>query len=159
MIIIQTIKRPIALIIFFILLSGCAQINEIDIKGIKDVKFRGLKKNTILLNFDVEIDNPNVRKISVVEIDFKAWLNDRELGSFRVTEPIKLTPCSRQTYTVPAEIELRTIADAFRLTTSGSLDKLLDRLEVEGKVRGKSFPIRKTFRIERQSLKNISSAL
>lgn len=151
--------RIVSLLFVLSIMAGCGQYNEIDVRGIRDFKFRGLKQNVVLLSFEVEIDNPNTRKISVIEIDFKAWLNNRELGSFRVTEPIKLVPCSRQTYSVPAEIELRTIADAFRIASSGSIERLLDKLEVEGKVKGKSFPMRKTLKIERQSLKNISSGL
>lgn len=152
-------KRVTALLFISFALASCGNYNDINVKGVKDVKFRGLKQNVVLLSFEIEIDNPNTRKITVIEIDFKAWLNNRELGSFRVTEPIMLVPCSRQTYSVPAEIELRTMADAFRIASSGSLDKLLDKLEVEGKIKGKSFPIRKTIRIERQSLNDISSAL
>lgn len=152
-------KRIAALLFISFALASCGNYNDINVKGVKDVKFRGLKQNVVLISFEIEIDNPNTRKISVIEIDFKAWLNNRELGSFRVTEPITLIPCSRQTYSVPAEIELRTIADAFRIASSGSLEKLLDRLEVEGKVKGKSFPVRKTIKIERQSLKDISSSL
>jgi LEA14-like dessication related protein len=153
------LKRTAALVITLLIFTGCGRYNDINVKGIKDIKFRGLKQNVVLLSFEIEIDNPNTRKITVIEIDFKAWLNNRELGSFRVTEPIMLVPCSRQTYSVPAEIELRTIADAFRIASSGSIDKLLDKLEVEGKIKGKSFPIRKTIRIERQSLNEISSTL
>jgi len=153
------LKRTAALVITLLIFTGCGRYNDINVKGIKDIKFRGLKQNVVLLSFEIEIDNPNTRKITVIEIDFKAWLNNRELGSFRVTEPIMLVPCSRQTYSVPAEIELRTMADAFRIASSGSIDKLLDKLEVEGKIKGKSFPIRKTIRIERQSLNDISSAL
>jgi LEA14-like dessication related protein len=151
--------RIVSLLFVLSIMASCGQYNEIDVRGIRDVKFRGLKQNVVLLSFEVEIDNPNTRKISVIEIDFMAWLNNRELGSFRVTEPIKLVPCSRQTYSVPAEIELRNIADAFRIASSGSIERLLDKLEVEGKVKGKSFPMRKTLKIERQSLKNISSGL
>lgn len=142
-----------------ILLLGCAQFNEISIKGIKDVEFKGLNKKVIMLSFDVEIDNPNTRKISVVEIDFKAWLNGRELGTFKVVEPIRLVPCSKQTYSVPAEIELRTIADAFRIVSSGSLEGLMESIEVEGKVKGRSFPIRKTIKIPRQAIIEMSSSL
>ena len=153
------LKRTAALVITLLIFTGCGRYNDINVKGIKDIKFRGLKQNVVLLSFEIEIDNPNTRKITVIEIDFKAWLNNRELGSFRVTEPIMLVPCSRQTYSVPAEIELRTIADAFRIASSGSIDKLLDKLEVEGKIKGTSVPIRKTIRIERQSLNEISSTL
>ena len=151
--------RWLSILVISLLFAGCGQFNEISIKGIKDVKFKGLNKKVIMLSFDIEIDNPNTRKISVVEIDFKAWLSGRELGSFRVTEPIKLVPCSKQTYSIPAQIELRTIADAFRIASSGSLEGLMGKIEVEGKVKGRSFPIRKTLKIPRQSFVNISSSL
>ena len=142
-----------------LLLSSCGKFNDINIKSFNGVTFRGLKQNVVLISFDIEIDNPNTRKISVTDIEFKAWLNDRELGIFRITETIKLVPCSRQTYAVPAEIELRTIADAFRIVSSGSIESLLDRLEVEGSIKGKSFPVKKTIKISRQPFKNLSSSL
>lgn len=142
-----------------ILLSSCGRYNDINIKTVNDVKFRGLQQKVVLLSFDVEIDNPNTRKISVTDIEFKAWLNDRELGTFRITETIKLVPCSRQNYIIPAEIELRTIADAFRLATSGSFDTLLERMEIEGVIKGKSFPVRKTIKVDRQPFKNLASSL
>ncbi|HZJ74451.1 MAG TPA: LEA type 2 family protein [Perlabentimonas sp.] len=152
-------RKWLLILVTPILLLGCAQFNEISIKGIKDVEFKGLNKKVIMLSFDVEIDNPNTRKISVVEIDFKAWLNGRELGTFKVVEPIRLVPCSKQTYSVPAEIELRTIADAFRIVSSGSLEGLMESIEVEGKVKGRSFPIRKTIKIPRQAIIEMSSSL
>ena len=140
------------------LLASCGHFNEISIKGIRDAKFKGINQKVIMLSFDVEIDNPNTRNISVVEIDFKAWLGGRELGTFKVTEPIRLVPCSKQIYSIPAEIELRTIADAFRIASSGSLEGLLGKLEVEGRIKGRSFPIRKTIKIPRQAFIHISSA-
>lgn len=154
-------KLYVGLIFFasLFLFSSCGKFNDISIKELNEVKFRGLKQNVVLLSFNIEIDNPNTRKISVFDIEFKAWLNDRELGVFRITEPIKLIPCSKQSYTVPAEIELRTIADAIRIATSGSFETLLDRIEVEGVIKGKSFPVRKKMRIERQSFKSLSSSL
>ncbi len=151
--------KVIAFFVLVALVSGCGRFNDIFIKEVSRVQFRGLQQNVVLLNFDVEIDNPNTRKISVTQIEFKAWLNDRELGMFRIAEPIKLVPCSRQTYVVPAEIELRTVADAFRLASSGSIESLLDRIEVEGKIKGKSFPVRKTIKVARQPFRNIASSL
>lgn len=151
-------KWLFVLVISF-LLASCGHFNEISIKGIRDAKFKGINQKVIMLSFDVEIDNPNTRNISVVEIDFKAWLGGRELGTFKVTEPIRLVPCSKQIYSIPAEIELRTIADAFRIASSGSLEGLLGKLEVEGRIKGRSFPIRKTIKIPRQAFIHISSAL
>jgi LEA14-like dessication related protein len=117
-----------ALSFILFLFSSCGQYNDISIKGIKDVKFKGINKKVVMLSFEVEIDNPNTRKITVVEIEFKAWLNNRELGTFRIDEPIRLIPCSKHSYSIPAEIELLTVADAFLLATSGSVEGLLDKI-------------------------------
>jgi LEA14-like dessication related protein len=149
----------LALLAVSLLLSSCGKYNDININSFNGVQFRGLKQNVVLISFDVEIDNPNTRKISVTEIEFKAWLNDRELGILRVKETIKLVPCSKQSYIVPAEIELRTIADAFRIATSGSMESLLDRIEVEGSIKAKSFPVKRTIKVSRQPFKNLSSLL
>jgi len=81
--------KVIAFFVLVALVSGCGRFNDIFIKEVSRVQFRGLQQNVVLLNFDVEIDNPNTRKISVTQIEFKAWLNDRELGMFRIAEPIK----------------------------------------------------------------------
>jgi len=139
-------------------LSSCGKVNDITVKGISDVKLRGIKQNVVMLNLDVEVVNPNKRKITITHIDFKAWLNNRELGDVRITEHIKLEPHSSSRYTVPVEIELRTIADAFRLAT-GSIDDLLDKIEVEGIIKGRSFPVRKKIMVARQPIKNLANSL
>lgn len=146
------------LLIALIALSGCGKVNDISIKGIDGVKLKGIKQNVVLLNLDVEVDNPNTRKISITHIEFKAWLRDRELGKLRVNEHIKLEPCSKKKYTVPVEIELRTMADAFKLF-SGSIDDLLDSIEVEGFIKGKSFPVRKKLVVNRQPFRNLATSL
>lgn len=140
------------------LISSCGRVNDINVKGVSDVKLRGLKKNVVMLYLDVEVDNPNKRKITISHIEFKAWLRDRELGEFRISEPIKLIPRSQQKYTVPVEIELRTIADAFRLATS-PIDDLLDNIEVEGYIKGRSFPVRKKIMVKRQPFRNLANVL
>jgi len=151
--------RILLFLLIGVLLSSCGRYNDININAVNDVKFRGLQQKVVLLNFNVEIDNPNTRKIAVTDIEFKAWLNDREIGTFRISETIKLIPCSRTNYSIPAEIELRTIADAFRLATSGSFDSLLEMMEVEGVIKARSFPVRKTIKVERQPFKNLASSL
>lgn len=153
----KTVKYIIysLLLVFF---SSCGKVNDISIKSIGKVQLRGINKNTVLLNLDVEVDNPNKRKIAITKIEFKAWLKERELGIFRMTETIKLQPQAVQTYTVPVEIELRTLADAFRLATGG-VDDLLEKIEVEGYIKGRSFPVRKKLTVKRQPFKNLANTL
>jgi LEA14-like dessication related protein len=151
--------RSIIFSVILVFLSSCGKYNSITVKEMKGVKLRGLNKNQVLISIEVIVDNPNPRNISITKIDLKAWMNDREMGDFKITEPIKLIPCSKSLYTIPATIELKTIADALRLATSGSIESLVDKVEVEGKIKGKSFPISKTIRIKRQTIKNLAKML
>jgi len=147
-----------ALFVLVVLFTSCGKVSDISISSIGKVQLRGIKKNIVLLNLDVEVDNPNKRKITITKIEFKAWLKERELGVFRMSENIKLQPQTKQTYTVPVEIELRTLADAFRLATGG-VDDLLDKIEVEGYIKGRSFPVRKKLSVQRQSFKELANTL
>ena len=65
-------------------------------------------------------------------------------------EKIKLKGKRRTACTVPLEIELRTIADALKLTVFNQ--KLLSQIQIEGHVRGSRFPITKTFKVNKQPL-------
>ncbi|MFP4555954.1 MAG: hypothetical protein ACLFNU_03690 [Bacteroidales bacterium] len=152
-------KGFFAILVLALLFSSCSRYNYIIVEGIQDVQLRGIKQKVIYLNVDIEIDNPNTRRITVLDINFTAWLNNRELGEFRLAERIKLTPCSKQVYTVPVEIELRTVADAFRLASSGSIERLLKQIEVEGIIKGRSFPVRKRIRIKRQPFIDIAASV
>lgn len=133
--------------------------NDISVDKVDGFKLRGIQKNSVHFNLDLVVDNPNTQKIRVTKMEFKAWLNDRELGDIILKEPIKLTPCSRKTYTVPVELNLVSVADVFKLANPAGLETLSDRIEVEGKIRGKSCPIQKTIRVKRQPLKNVIEML
>lgn len=133
--------------------------NEISVDKVDGFQLRGIQKNNVHFNLDLVVDNPNTQKIKVTKIEFKAWLNDRELGDIVVTEPIKLIPCSRKTYTVPVAISLVSVADVFKLANPAGLETLTDRIEVEGKIRGVSCPIQKTIKVKRQPLKNVIDML
>ncbi|MDD4383874.1 MAG: LEA type 2 family protein [Bacteroidales bacterium] len=157
--IVKNLFQGIGFLLLVLIFTSCGRYNDISVKGVSRVQFRGLQQNVVLLNLDVEIDNPNTRKIAVTNIEFKAWLSGRELGDFRISESIKLIPCSRETYTVPVEIKLRTVADAFKLVSSGSIETLLERIEVEGIIKAKSFPVRKTIKVARQPFRKIAASL
>ncbi len=152
-------KGFFAILALALLFTSCGRYNEILVEGIRDVKLRGIKQKVIYLNVDIEIDNPNTRRITVLDISFTAWLNNRELGQFSIAEKIKLKRCSKEVYTVPVEIELRTVADAFRLASTGSIERLLKQIEVEGIIKGRSFPIRKRIKIKRQPFIDIAASI
>lgn len=140
------------------LLAGCGKMNDVTVKGVSDIAFRGLKQNVVLLSLSLEVDNPNNRKITITDVHFKAWMNEREFGTLSTSEKIVLPPCSRSKYPVDVEIRLRTVADAFKLM-GGNFEEILKRIEVEGYIKGKSFPVRKKVVVPRQPFSDLANSL
>ncbi|MBQ9471129.1 MAG: hypothetical protein IJU72_09300 [Bacteroidales bacterium] len=146
-------KRIINLIIAVattLLLGSCGKPYDVQMHGVQDIKFVSLDKNKLRLNIVLDAENKQRAALKIKQIDFKAWLGDRELGTVRCTEKIKLKGKRRTACTVPLEIELRTIADALKLTVFNQ--KLLSQIQIEGHVRGSRFPITKTFKVNKQPL-------
>ncbi len=142
------------LISFSLLFSSCGKFKEVNVIGLKEVKLRGMKNKVILLDLSLEVENTNKRRIVISDINFHAWLNDKQLGELRSTEKIILKPDTTQVYTIPVEIELRTMADAFKLM-GGDTDALMERLTVEGYIKGRVFPFSKKIRVEKQPLSQL----
>lgn len=152
--------RSFVVVVLSIILTSCAPYyNDISVKNVNGFRLKGIKSKVVDFSFNVEIDNPNTRKISVTSIEFKTWLNNREFGDFALVESVKLIPCSRETYTVHATVKLNSMADVLRLGSMAGLETLADKMEVEGMVKGKSFPVRKTIKIPRQPMSKLSSLL
>jgi LEA14-like dessication related protein len=138
----------ILLVISMLLLSSCGKFEDIKIHGLKDFKLRGMKNGRILINLTLDIENPNNRKITISNIHFKAWLNNRELGTLKNSKKIVLLPNTREEHEVPVEIVLRTVADAFKLMTLKG--DILNQLTIEGYIKGRTMCISKKIKIEKQ---------
>ncbi|MGE0077716.1 MAG: LEA type 2 family protein [Bacteroidales bacterium] len=147
------LRNIVLLVLVGLTFASCSKFKGIDIKGVKDVKFKGMQNGVIFLNLTFDVDNPNSKKIVIKNFEFNAWLNDRALGKLRSTEKIVLVPETRADYVVPVEIKLRTAADAFKLLGSGK--KLLSMIKVEGYVKGGKFPIVKKIKIPKQTLDSL----
>lgn len=141
-------------LILMILMVGCAtKFQDIKINGINKVEYNGLKDGVVKLNLAVGIENPNSKRVTVKEVEFKSWIKNRELGTVRVKNRIEVPPNSSQIYSIPVEVKLNSSADALKLMISG--EKILTMITVEGFVKGVSFPVVKKIKIPRQSLSNL----
>ena len=139
-----------------VLMSGCGKFENVIIHGIKNVKFRGMSDGKILINLNLDIENPNSRKITISRIEFKAWLKNRELGKLRNSKKINLKPKSREELEVPVEIVLRTAADAFKLMNLKG--DILEQLTVEGYIKGRSMCFSKKVKIEKQPFNELAKS-
>lgn len=146
-------RKPLNLIMAIaaaLLMASCGKPYDVQMHGVQDIKFVSLDKNKLRLNVVLDAENKQHAALKIKQMDFTAWLGERELGTVRCTEKIKLKGKRRTACTVPLEIELRTIADALKLTVFNK--KLLSQIQVEGHVRGSRFPVTKTFKVDKQPL-------
>lgn len=144
-------------ILSIFLLSSCGKFEDIAIHGMKGFKFRGMKNGRIFINLTLDVENPNNRKITISKIHFKTWLNNRELGTIKISEKVVLKPNSREEYQVPIEIVLRTVGDAFKLMTLK--EDVLSQINVEGYIKGRVMCISKKIRVEKQPFTQIAKSL
>lgn len=138
------------------ILSSCAKYHDINIHGVKEYKFRGMKDGVIYINLTLDVENPNPKPILIKEMRFKAWLNKRELGKLKNSHKVKIEGNARKDYEIPLEIELRTPADAFKLIGEGK--NLMNVVEVEGFIKGGRFPVIKKFTIPKQPLSELANS-
>lgn len=137
-------------------MSSCGKYEDIAIHGMNGFKLRGIKDGSILINLNIDIENPNNRKITISKIHFKAWLNNRELGTLKNSKKIVLKPNSREEYQVPIEIVLRSSADIFKLMNIKN--DILNQLTIEGFIKGRVMCVSKKIRIEKQPFTQLAKS-
>lgn len=142
-------------LVFLLLLSGCARYNDIAINGVSDIKFKGMKDGVLYLDISFNISNPNPRKIVIRRFEFKAWLNNRKLGTLKSADKVVIAPEKQADYLIPVTIKLRTPADALKLMRPKR--GLLRSLSIEGYVKGGRFPIYKKLKIPRQTIEQLAN--
>lgn len=147
------LRSLLFLLVLSVGFASCSKFQGIDIKGVKDFKFKGMQDGVIFLNLTFDVNNPNSKKIVIKHFEFNAWLNNRELGKLTSVEKITLIGDTRADYVIPVEIKLRTPADALKLIGVGK--KLVKMVTVEGYVKGGHFPIVKKIKIPKQPLDSL----
>ncbi|QKG79112.1 hypothetical protein [Tenuifilum thalassicum] len=149
-----SLKTVVALFILAIL-SGCSSYENLNIYGVKDFKFRGIKDGVIYLNLTMDIENQNKKALLIKEMKFETWLNNRPLGKLSNGSKIKIDRNTRKDYDIPLEIRLRTPADAFKLIGKGK--NIADEITVKGFIKGGRWLMSKKINIPKQSLKNLAN--
>lgn len=141
--------------IFFILVSlvfsSCIFIKAVKIQKIEKIEVSKLSLTSAILNLYLKIDNPNIFKIRITDIDLDVMIENEHIGSIQETEDIELQANSEQVVIVKLNVSFsNVISKAFRIV------KLLSRqdanIKLTGTIQTKSFIITKTIHIEEEDL-------
>ncbi len=100
-------KYLIALpVVGLFMLSSCQSMKEVHIGNIEGFKIDGMAGQQVFVTLKVPVENQRLTGFRIVEMDFKAHLNDVYIGKVTNREKIKVKGHSKQTYDLPLKIKL-----------------------------------------------------
>jgi hypothetical protein len=118
-------------------LSSCKDIDNIEIKGVEKVSFRGIENNTVYFSAGLNISNPSKVNFRIKEVNLATVADGDFLGTLQCEEDVKIASRKDSVYMVPLSLKLGNI-----FTGAASLYKLSRqsrvKLEVKGYVRVRS---------------------
>ncbi|MFO7658392.1 MAG: LEA type 2 family protein [Bacteroidales bacterium] len=131
-------------------LASCGKIDEIEIRGADNFKYKGFKDNHIEFEADINISNPSGYRIVVKEIDMKLMVNDNYLGRLYNNENIIIRPHSEGYVTVPFRLRITNIFTGVSVIKKYYNQKNLN-VEVDGTVTGRAGLLRKTIEVKKKA--------
>jgi hypothetical protein len=118
-------------------LSSCKDIDNIEIKGVEKVSFRGIENNTVYFSAGLNVSNPSKVNFRIKEVNLATVADGDFLGTLQCDEDVKIASRKDSVYMVPLSLKLGNI-----FTGAASLYKLSRqsrvKLEVKGYVRVRS---------------------
>lgn len=128
----------IPLLLFFIFLSSCGNIDDISLKNVSNVKIHRIENGNIFFSATLQVVNPSSVSFRLKEFDMRVVANGDYLGRLTGAEEISVLSHSDSLYIVPMTLKLANIftgaATIYRLSR---LDKV--KVEMQGYARVKTF--------------------
>ena len=131
---------------FFLILSSCGKINEVEIQGADNFRYNGFKDNHVEFEADIKVINPSHHKIKVKEINMKLLVNDLYIGRIQNAEEIQILPLSDEYIRVPFRLRITNIFSGIS-TFSRLYNQKNLKVEVDGSVIAKTAFYRKKLEV------------
>jgi hypothetical protein len=71
-------------------LTSCNKINDIEIKGVQKVSFRGIENNTVYFSAGIDVSNPSGISFRIKEVNLAVAAEGDFLGTLQCNEDIKI---------------------------------------------------------------------
>lgn len=135
----KKLKNFAFLTIVLISLSSCFKIEEVKIKEIKSVKLLEFTDEGLLVESNLQIDNPNGYDIKVVDSEFNVVVNNKKIGKARINSDLNIPGNSNEFHTLllksnHSDLSASAIPSLIAITASNR-DKL--DFKVDGYIVGK----------------------
>lgn len=124
--------------ILIIFLQGCFLYKEVQIRNIRNVELVKFENNALIIEADVDVDNPNFYDIEVVGSELNIFLNDDLLGNATIINELTVNKKTKEA----KHLEIRTVYKG-KMSTSlrGIFGLALGKemtIKIDGVVKGKA---------------------
>jgi len=142
------------LVLTIFAVSSCKDIDNIEIKGVEKVSFRGIEDNIVFLTAGISISNPSAITFRIKAVNLATVADGDFLGTLQCNENIRIAARKDSVYLVPLSLKLGNF-----LTGAASLYKLSRqsrvKLEVKGYVRVRSGLVTKKVEVIRSQIVDV----
>ena len=97
----------LAFIVASLIMTGCMNIQPIELKKIENVKVESIDNNIATLLMELRINNPNQAKVKIKEIDLIVSYGDTQLGHLIDLEGFDLKSNTEDIYSIPIEVDTK----------------------------------------------------
>ncbi|OFY59717.1 MAG: hypothetical protein A2Y87_12440 [Bacteroidetes bacterium RBG_13_46_8] len=142
------------MVLSVLLLSTCKNIENIEIKGVDKVSFRGIEDNTVYFSAGLNVSNPTGVRFRLKEVNLATAADGDFLGTMYCDEDIKIAPRKDSVYMVPLSLKLGNIftgaATLYKISRQSRV-----KIEVKGYIRVRSALVTKKIDISRSQFVDV----
>ncbi len=144
-------KKNIIFTAILVLFNSCIFLKPVEIKNIEKIHIVKLSVTSAKLNLHLIIDNPNIVKITIADIDLDVLIENERIGTIQEIDEIEIQAKSGENVIVKLNVSFSNVfSKALRIV------KLLSKPDVKIKLKGtittKSFLFTKTINIDEEDI-------
>jgi LEA14-like dessication related protein len=105
--------------LLFLLLSCASWFFEKPTFALKEIVVKRISFGEINFLFGIEVQNPNRFDLKLREFEYKAYIEDQEVGSGRLEKEVRIAPSSSTLVQVPLQSDLSKLGNSLGLVLLG----------------------------------------
>jgi hypothetical protein len=143
------------LLLVLTLLCSCSGLKQIRIEEVRNVQLKPFSGSTLGVGLEARVNNPSYRKVQLTKLELNVQRGSTPFATISTTEKVKIAKRSNEFQPVSLEVRLRNVLSAIMAMQLKNFS--VDDLTVEGEIKAKAFPLSKTIKIEKMSVREFAS--
>lgn len=151
-------KNSILYSAILVLMSSCLEYEEVDFKGLQDIRLENTTSEQLLIRLDLKVDNPNTYNIIIKPAILDVYINGKFAGKTKMKEKIVLKKSTTGVYPLYLQAARKDIIGS----VAGSIGTLLSgkvKVGIKGNVKAKAYGVAKKFYLNEEETVSLKGLL